>query len=196
MLSNMLYLNVHHQLPMIQAHNRLGTLDSHSTPARLTGTNRQAQTHQGVTQVRVECDTYESRKAYGFRNDDDRAREFAQKGFQGVRAGTSSHTQDAWHMIDEGAKPDSRIIYQMDKGKLQTKIMEQKQIDYIAIPRPTFKVTPSEVKGEIDTGDIHMDIETDAFADVSFNKGDLSFDKRIEGEIKMWTSIGHYERYA
>ena len=40
MLSNMLYLNVHHQLPMIQAHNRLASLDSHSTPARLSGTNK------------------------------------------------------------------------------------------------------------------------------------------------------------
>ena len=96
MLSNMTYLNVRHTLPVLGWQTRSFRLQTSMTPTQMRGTRREASANLGATQVRIDIDSYESRKAYGFRKDADLCADFKNAGLAGVKSGTSRRSSEAW----------------------------------------------------------------------------------------------------
>lgn len=195
MLSSYLYLNTRHRLPVIQAESRLGVLESHSNqPHPVGGHLQEARSNMGSTLVRVETDTYPSRHAYGAENLTDLTGDSAQRGKQDVQEGTSTHTQDAWQMIERaGKKPHGNVIYQMARKKLQAKFDNPDRLEVINVPRPTVTVQPSEIVGTPDPGNQTIDIEITPNADVQFHPGSITFSMKDPGSIENWVSVGHYD---
>ena len=196
MLSNMTYLNVRHTLPMLgwQAHSF--TLKTSMTQPEMHGTRREASANRGATQVRIDIDSYESRKAYGFRKDADLCADFKNAGLAGVKQGTSRRSSEAWQAIDGAAKPNADFFQRQAKSKITAEIKEQKEIELKPIPRPKITVYPAELKGTPDVGEHSIDIRSDPFATYDYEPGSIDYHMKVEGSIHMWTSIGHYDVYA
>ena len=196
MLSNMTYLNVRHTLPMLGWQTRPFTLRASMTPTTMQGTRREASANLGATQVRIDIDSYESRKAYGFRKDADLCADFKNAGLSGVKSGTSRRSSEAWQAIDGAAKPNADFFQKQAKGKIEAEINERKEIELKPIPRPKVTVYPAEIKGSPDVGEHSIDIRSEPFAEINYEPGSIDYNMRVEGSIHMWTSIGHYDIYA
>ena len=196
MLSNMTYLNVRHTLPMLGWQARSFKLQTSMTPAKMQGRRREASANLGATQVRIDIDSYESRKAYGFRKDADLCADFKNAGLAGVRQGTSRRSGEAWQAIDNAAKPHANFFQRQDKGRIEAEINERKEIELKPIPRPEITVYPAELKGSPDVGEHSIDIRSEPFAEINYEPGSIDYNMRVEGSIHMWTSIGHYDIYA
>ena len=196
MLSNMTYLNVRHTLPMLGWQTRPFTLRASMTPTTMQGTRREASANLGATQVRIDIDSYESRKAYGFRKDSDLCADFKNAGVSGVKSGTSRRSSEAWQAIDGAAKPNADFFQKQAKGKIEAEINERKEIELKPIPRPKVTVYPAEIKGSPDVGEHSIDIRSEPFAEINYEPGSIDYNMRVEGSIHMWTSIGHYDIYA
>ena len=173
MLSNMTYLNVRHTLPMLGWQARSFKLQTSMTPAKMQGRRREASANLGATQVRIDIDSYESRKAYGFRKDADLCADFKNAGISGVKSGTSRRSSEAWQAIDSAAKPNADFFQKQAKGKIE-----------------------AEIKGSPDVGEHSIDIRSEPFAEIDYEPGSIDYNMRVEGSIHMWTSIGHYDIYA
>ncbi len=196
MLSNMTYLNVRHTLPMLGWQTRSFRLQTSMTPTQMRGTRREASANLGATQVRIDIDSYESRKAYGFRKDADLCADFKNAGLAGVKSGTSRRSSEAWQAIDGAAKPNADFFQKQAKGRIEAGIKEQKEIELRPIPRPKITVYPAEIKGSPDVGEHSIDIRSDPFATYDYEPGGIDYHMKVEGSIHMWTSIGHYDVYA
>jgi hypothetical protein len=194
----MLYLNIRLTQPMIGMHTQLGKLEAHSTPARLHTENRQARSNQGTTQPSIEIDSYPSRHSYGFDTHADFAREAQQRGFEGVQQGVSSHTQQAWDNIENGARPGTNLVVQQAKGEISSFINQGKNRHIVAehIPDPVITVHPGEVRGEPEAGDVTEQIDTDAFAQTNFTPGQVQTYMKQQGRVRQWVTEGRYDIYA
>lgn len=196
MLSNMMYLNVRHTLPMLGWQARSFTLKTSMTQPEMHGTRREASANRGATQVRIDIDSYESRKAYGFRKDADLCADFKNAGLAGVKQGTSRRSSEAWQAIDGAAKPNADFFQRQAKSKITAEIKEQKEIELKPIPRPKITVYPAELKGTPDVGEHSIDIRSEPFATYDYEPGSIEYNMKVEGSIHMWTSIGRYDTYA
>ena len=128
---------------------------------------------------------------------EDFTRANGQQGLADIQQAASEHTQAAWDVIENGARPggSSEIINQA-KGKLAAQIAKQRYIEVQSIPDPTITVTPSVVQGNIDTGKDEVSIQTYPTADVTFNPGKFEAYLEQQGSVRMWTTEGHYDIYA
>ena len=196
MLSNMMYLNVRHTLPMLGWQARSFTLKTSMTQPEMHGTRREASANRGATQVRIDIDSYESRKVYGFRKDADLCADFKNAGLAGVKQGTSRRSSEAWQAIDGAAKPNADFFQRQAKSKITAEIKEQKEIELKPIPRPKITVYPAELKGTPDVGEHSIDIRSEPFATYDYEPGSIEYNMKVEGSIHMWTSIGRYDTYA
>ena len=196
MLSNMTYLNVRHTLPMLGWQARSFTLKTSMTQPEMHGTRREASANRGATQVRIDIDSYESRKAYGFRKDADLCADFKNAGLAGVKQGTSRRSSEAWQAIDGAAKPNADFFQRQAKSKITAEIKEQKEIELKPIPRPKITVYPAELKGTPDVGEHSIDIRSEPFATYDYEPGSIEYNMKVEGSIHMWTSTGRYDTYA
>lgn len=196
MLSNMTYLNVRHTLPMLGWQARSFKFKTSMTPTKMHGRRREASADLGTTQVRIDIDSYESRKAYGFRKDADLCADFKNAGLSGVKQGTSRRSSEAWQIIDGAAKPNANFFQKQAKHKIEAEISERKEIELKPIPRPKITVHPAELKGTPDVGEHSIDIRSEPFADIAYEHGSIDYNMKVEGSIHMWTSIGHYDIYA
>ncbi|WP_314618749.1 DUF6470 family protein [uncultured Selenomonas sp.] len=196
MLSNMTYLNVRHTLPMLGWQVHSFTLKTSMTQPEMHGTRREASANRGATQVRIDIDSYESRKAYGFRKDADLCADFKNAGLAGVKQGTSRRSSEAWQAIDGAAKPNADFFQRQAKSKITAEIKEQKEIELKPIPRPKITVYPAELKGTPDVGEHSIDIRSEPFATYDYEPGSIEYNMKVEGSIHMWTSIGRYDTYA
>lgn len=196
MLSNMTYLNVRHTLPQLGWQARSFKLQTSMTQPEMSGRRREASANLGATQVRIDIDSYESRKAYGFRKDADLCADFKNAGLSGVKRGTSRRSGEAWQAIENAAKPNANFFQKQDKGKIEAEIKEKKEIELKPIPRPKITVYPAEIKGSPDLGEHSIDIRSEPFATFDYEPGSIDYQMKVEGSIRMWTSIGRYDIYA
>ena len=193
----MLCLNIRSTYPRIGLHTQLASLDSHMRPAQLSREYRAPRADVGVTQVRIDIDSYPSRHVYGNTSHGDFAAEYGQQGIQDVQEGNSSHTENAWDNIENGAVPGgpTRQVAQAE-SRVDNQISQQRYLAAEHIPAPTITVTPSSVQGDIDTGKDEVTAQTYAFADVAFNPGKVDVYLQQQGNVRMWTTEGQYDIYA
>ena len=193
----MMWLNIRHQLP--QTAIRHTSWDkwnvSASTPAEVHTEDRQARSNKGATQASVNIDSYPSRRAYGARNMTDFTRERGQAGLSGVKSGTSSHTQQAWSNIENGAKKGNDIPARA-KNEMFSKYTARNRVDFQLMQGPTITANPSRVVGDTDTGDVTAEISTEPFARMDFTQGKVETYMEDQGFIRRWLSDGKYDIYA
>lgn len=194
----MLYLNIRHQLPTAAARSQPVRLErAVARPAELHATNRLPRTEVHPTGGTLSINTYPSRRAYGFASMPDVMAGLKQKGEQSIAAFTSERTQAAWDVIDNGAKQHQDYQAQKAKQKLHSELMEQKKLTLAIVPNPEIHWTQGEVEGEVDKGDISVDIQTKKDgADISWKPGSFEGYLKDRGYLRMWTSEGHYDVYA
>lgn len=168
-------------------------LEAHSTPAKLTGTTKQARSNMGATQVTIDVDSYPSRHSYGFDNHTDFAKEHGERGYTDVESGTSSHTAQAWKNIDQAARPDSQIITQMYKAQTMKTANERRYIVAAHIPEPTITVHPSELRGTPEPMRVDQHFAADAFATTNFTPGKIETYLTQKGGVQQWVSEGRYD---
>lgn len=194
----MLKLNIRMTQPMIGIHTQLGKLEAHSTPARLSTENRQARSNKGWTQCRVDIDSYPSRHSYGYDSHADFAAEHGQQGFSDLAQSTSGHTQQAWSLIENAAKPGTDMIHQIYEGRITDFINKGKNRHIVAelIPDPKITVHQSELTGTIDTGDVTEHVDADAFAKTHFTPGQVETYLKQKGSVHQWVTEDRYDIYA
>ena len=192
----MLRLNIRHRLPQIGIHTQLGQLSSHSTPARLSTEGRQARSNKGWTQPEISIDTYPSRHSYGYTNHTDFAKEQGQKGFSDLAQFTSGRTEQAWANVENGGKPGRNPELEEYKNDLWSRISQQRHIVAESIPDPQITVTTSQSTGTPDLGDVSTNVDVDAFAQVSFQRGSVDTYIKDQGYLRQWTTEDRYDIYA
>lgn len=193
----MLYLNVQHSLPKVATRNQQPLLlKAGFEPARLHRNLRLARAQVHPEGLKLDINTYPSRHAYGFSTMADFCREHRDKSLQDIVKSTSSHTQAAWDVIENGAKPKKRTgLYFPSRAKqrLGQEVMKQRFIEVQAIPDPEIHVTPAHIAGQNDVGDDHYTIDATADADIQFKLGSCEMYTKDAGFIRMWTSEGGYD---
>ncbi|SHK70468.1 hypothetical protein SAMN05216582_11350 [Selenomonas ruminantium] len=182
--------------PMIGIHTQLGKLEAHSTPARLHSEFRQARSNKHWTQPELEIDQYPSRHAYGNDNHIDFAKKYGQQGFADLAKTTSRWTQEAWDNVENCGKRGRNPVVQRYDNKLQQEINKQRQIVTELIPDPVIKFHPIEAVGQPDVGDVTVDIQTDAFAQTNFTRGQVETYMQQKANVQRWVTEGKYDIYA
>lgn len=194
MLAEMKYLNISHELPQISIHQE--------QPRAIKNTFRPAELHRhydppladvAATQVDVDIDTYNSRKAYGFLNHTDFAAKYGGEGLRDVQANTSRLTQSGWNFAKNGAKPGSNLIGQEARSRLRGKILQWPAWDAVKIPDPEFTVTPSQIKGQMDPGSDTTSIQSTAQPEIENRPGSAQTTLAREGYVRQWISVGRYD---
>ena len=191
----MLRLNIRHELPEVNYRSKAATLDSNKVvPAELHTNDQQARSNKTVSQPSIQLDNYPSRYSWGARTLTDLTREFGQKGLSDVRAGTSRRTQIMWERAENGGKPGNDIHQQI----LQEVHVEPPEtlVQFDLMEGPEIYVTPSEVIGESDLGDLTAEIETQPFAHVHYKPGNFEIYLQNEGFIRRWVTMNEYDIYA
>ncbi len=197
MLSKMTYLNMRQTMPMVGWQTHRFKLKTSTVPTKMQAKQREATLSVGATQVRIDIDSYESRKTYGFRKDADLCADFKAAGFSGVKQGTSRRTKEAWQALDHAARPGADFFQKQAKAKIDAEIKEQKELTLAIVPLPKITVYPSEIKGSPpDLGEHAIDIRSEPFADIVYEPGKIDYYMQAKGSVRMWTSIGHYDIYA
>lgn len=194
----MLYLNIRMTQAQIDMHTQLGKLEAHSTPARLSTENRQARSNQGATQVTIDIDSYASRHSYGYTNHADFARQYGRQGFSDLAKTTSGHTQDAWQIIENAAKPGSKTLQSIAKRGISEFINKGKNRHIVAelIPDPKIIVHPAELRGTPDPGDVTEHIDAESFAQTHFTPGQVQTYLKQKANVRQWVTEGRYDLYA
>lgn len=192
----MLRLNIRHQLPQTAIRQQRSHLDEAAVvPAEIHTGTRQARSNKTVTQPTIQIDSYQSRRAYGARTMEDFNRERAQRGLSDVQAGTSGRTQTAWSRAENGAKRGGDIAQQI-YNEMMGKYSARTLVGFDLMPGPTISVTPSQVTGDTDVGDVTADINTTAGARISYTPGSAETYIQNEGFIRRWVSEDKYDIYA
>lgn len=192
----MLRLNMRITQPMIGLHTQLGKLEAHSTPAKLHTENRQASSTVHWTQTTLEINQYPSRHAYGFVNHTDFAREHGQQGYSDLKETTERWTSEAWDNIENGGKPGRHPVTQRYDSKLQQEISRQRHVVTELIPDPEIHITPGQVTGDVDRGDVTEKIEAESFAQTHFTPGQVETYLKQKPDIRRWVTEGKYDIYA
>ena len=193
----MLYLNTRHQLPQISIHQNWSQLNrSAVVPAQVHGNNEQASSNKGATQPTTDIDNYPSRRAYGARNMTDLTRENGQKGISDAQSAASTRTQRAWNFIDDGAKKGNYVARSYKSTMMSQYQSAKNLVNFSLMPAPNISVTPSQVVGESDLGNLTAEIETAPSAEIEYTPGSAETQLADKGFIRHWTTEGHYDIYA
>ena len=193
----MLCLNVRSTLPRIGIHTQLASLETHVRPAELHTEYQAPRSNQTLSQPTIDIDSYQSRTAYGYRTMSDFMSEAAQQGLSDVQSGTSSHTEAAWDMIENGSVPQgSSYIVSQISSKVDAQIARQRYLEVSSIPKPNINITPARLQGDIDPGKDETTAQTYGKADVTFKPGSFEIYLEQQGSIRMWTTEGKYDIYA
>lgn len=193
----MLYLNTRHQLPQISIHQEWSQLNrSRVVQPEIHGTNEQASSNKWITQPTTTIDNYPSRRAYGSRNMTDYTRERGQKGISDAQSASSTRAQRAWAFIDDGAKRGNDIP-QKYKSVMMSKYSTAKNLVHFELMSgPNISVTPSQLVGESDLGNISAEIQTTSSAEIEYTPGTAETTLADKGFIRNWVTDGHYDIYA
>ena len=193
----MLRLNIRHALPQIAIRNQQSRIeDSHMIPAQIHAKDEQARSNKGVTQARIDIDSYPSRHSYGYSTMGDFTRENGQRGISDNQAAISGHAQSTWSVIDNGAK-SGNYVQSTERQKLFSDAHKSIEIEAMMIPDPITTVSePSEVVGESDRGDVTVEITTTPSASIKITPGRAETYLANEGFIRRWISQDKYDIYA
>lgn len=192
----MLYLNTRHTLPRIGIDMAASTLSSRIQKPMADGAYHAPQSHTGMGRITLDINSYPSRHSYGARTMGDLTSEKGQQGISDVQSATSSHTQNAWAMIENAAKKGHNEIANQAKGRLSSEISKQRYLEAQAIPDPEVHIEPAHEPGNIDPGSWDYTIQTADKADVTYNEGHFDLYLEERGSIHRWVSEGHYDIYA
>ena len=193
----MLYLNTRHQLPQISIHQTWSQLNrSAVVPSQVHGNNEQASSNKGATQPTTDIDNYPSRRAYGARNMTDFTRERGQKGISDAQSAACTRTQRAWGFIEEGAKKGNYVARSYKNTMMSQYQSAKNLVNFSLMPAPNISVTPSQVVGESDLGNLTAEIETAPSAEIEYTPGSAETQLADKGFIRHWTTEGHYDIYA
>ena len=193
----MLRLNIRHQLPQTAIRTQRGKLDAAAmTPAQLHGNIEAAQSNQGATQPVTTIDDYPIRYTYGARKLNDLTREFGQKGIADVREATSRKAQENWERIDNDGKPGHNEIAQHAYNEMFSKYSATSVVEFELMPEAEITVTPSEVRGDPDSGNLTTEIETTPFPKLHYTAGGFETYMKNDGFIRRWITMDEYDIYA
>ena len=192
-----LRLNMRHALPQIDIRSRQSTVDdSHMVPAQLHTNNRQARSNKGVTQARIDIDSYPSRKAYGYKKMGDFTRENGQQGIADVQAGVSRHAQATWSIIDNAPKRGDYVQQQAEQ-KIYSEAKKSRYLEAQHIPDPQISLAePSQVVGEPDLGDVTAQIDAKSYASIQITRGSAETYLKDKGFFRQWVTEDKYDIYA
>ena len=194
MLAEMKYLNISHELPQISIHQE--------QPRAIKNTFRPAELHRhydppladvAATQVEIDIDTYNSRKAYGFLNHDDFAKKYGGEGFSDVQANTSRLTQSGWNFAKNGAHPGANLIGNEAKSRLRSEIVQWPKWEAVKIPDAEITVHPSQIKGKMDPGSDTTSIKATATPEIENRSGSAQTTLARKGYVRQWISVGKYD---
>ncbi|MBR2773723.1 MAG: hypothetical protein IKD73_01905 [Selenomonadaceae bacterium] len=189
----MVRLNTRHELPQITMRTTQGRLDeSGIVQPRTQGRNQQARSNKTVTQPSLSINSYQSRRAYGFRNMTDLTAERGQRGISDAQAATSQHTQEGWSRATNGARRGNDVV-QGIKAEIFSDYQARPVFTTAAIPDPQMQGYQSEVIGEPDLGDVTVDIQTEPTARIHYTPGSVETYLQNEGFIRHWVSMGNYD---
>lgn len=192
----MLYLNTRHTLPRIGIDMAASTLSSRIQKPTVDSAYHAPRSHTGMGRITMDINSYPSRHAYGARTMDDFTKEYGQQGLSDIQSTASRHTQDAWAMIENGAKKGHNEIANQAKGRLSAEIAKRRYLEAQAIPDPEVHIHPADEPGNIDSGSWDYKIHTADKADVKYNEGHFKLFLEERGSIHSWVSEGHYDIYA
>ena len=190
-------LNTRHELPQIAMRQTQGRLDSAQIiqPRTQGSGNRQAQSNQGATQSSLSIDSYQSRRAYGFRKAGDLMAEQGRRGLSDVQSSTGRHSSEAWSKATTAARRGDDVVQKI-KADIFSNYEARTVFTTAAIPDPQMQGYQGEVVGEPDTGDVSVDIQTEPNARIHYTPGSVETFLQNEGYIRHWVSMDHYDIYA
>ena len=193
----MVRLNTRHELPRIAIRQTQGRLDESGIiqPMSRGHGNRQARINEGTTQPSLSLDSYQSRRAYGFRKMNDLTAEQGQRGLSDVRAATGRHGQEGWSKATTAAQRGNDVVQKI-KADIFADYQARPVFTTDAIPDPQMQGYAGEVVGEPDTGDVTVDIETEPNARIHYTPGSVETYLQDKGFIRHWVSTEHYDIYA
>lgn len=192
----MVRLNTRHELPQIGIRQTRGYFDETAiVQPQVQGTNRQSRSNKTVTQPGLDLDSYQSRRAYGFRNHNDQMAQQGQRGLSDVQAATGRHSQTAWTKATTAARPGNDIA-QNARAEMFSQYEVRALFTISAVPEVQMQGHPEEVIGEPDLGDISVDIQTAPSARIHYTPGSVETYLRNEGFIRHWVTQDHYDIYA
>lgn len=189
-------LNIRQTMPRIGIRSQLPKMESHATPARAQGDHQQAKSGVGVTQPKIDIDTYASRHSYGYTNHEDFAHEKGREGVQKMREEMAHNNAQGMDSVENAAKRGRNVLIEQVKQEISSRMSKQSNIVAAAIPDPTIRVTPSRVVGENDPGRSEVTFDTDAFAQVQYRPGSVETYLEQKGDIRRWITWGKYDIYA
>lgn len=192
----MLRLNIRQTMPRIGIHTQLSTLSTHTTRPEAHTEYVAPRSNLGTTSPQISIDSYASRHAYGYTNHTDFAREQGAKGKQAVSSSTSHHTQDAWSIINNAARKGHDEVAASAKRELSSRINKQRRIEAQAIPDPEVHITPGQLVGTPDPGKYDWTVRVNPSATVDYQPGKVEVYMQQQGQIRQWTTEGHYDIYA
>ena len=140
----MLYLNTRHTLPRIGIDMAISTLSSRIQKPTVDSAYHAPQSNTGMGRITMDINTYPSRKAYGARTMGDFTSEHGQQGISDIQSATSRHTQNAWAIIESGAKKGHNEIASQAKGRLSSEIGRTRYLEAQAIPDPEVQIHPAD----------------------------------------------------
>lgn len=197
MISDMTYLNVRHQLPSIgirQQHAK--TLEAGFEPAVIHTTNREPVADVAASQVKVNIDTYECRKQYGFLNNADFRAKIAQEGLSNAQEVTSKHARQGWDLARNGARSGVKPDIQAIRSEVKSICNVWPTWTVKTMPPPTFTVEKSEIKGQMDPGTFKCDINPTANAKIRLQPGSAETYLKDKGFINRWVTKGYIDTQA
>ena len=188
------YLNISHQLPRIGIDSTPGRISKAvpNQPQIHGNGNQQARSEKGFTQSSIDINSYPSRRAYGHRNMTDYTAERGQQGIADVQRGTSDHARETWALIERGPRRGNYWAGKY-KNEMYSQHQQRNRIDLTWIPDPQITFHPSELTGDIDTGDVTERIETQPSPNIQYTPGSIRTYLEDQGFINRWTSIGEYD---
>ena len=192
----MVRLNTRHELPQIAMRTTQGRLDeSGIIQPQIRERYEQARSNKTVTQPSLSLDSYQSRRAYGFRKMGDFTAERGQRGISDAQAATARHSSEAWSKATTAAQRGDDVVQKI-KADMFADYQARPVFTTSGIPDPQMQGHPNEVVGEPDLGDISVDIETAPSARIHYTPGSVETYLQNEGFIRHWVSMDQYDIYA
>lgn len=191
----MLYLNIRTTQPQIGMHSEPSSVETPLHPAELHTTYRAPSSGLAATQVEIEINQYPSRKAYGFLNHDDYAKQLGEKGMQDIKEAIARHVRNNEDMIKNGAKKGSHILAHQARQVVMDFLTRQPKLEFELIPPPEITVIPSRIKGQTDVGEDKVSIQTFP-AENKGHPGRVETYLAQKSNVRMWVTEGKYDIYA
>lgn len=191
-------LNIRATLPQIGIRSSQSQMETPRGKGAELHTEYKAPTGNGWSQVKISIDSYPSRQAYGYLNNEDYARQRGQEGIEGLRANMQKINADAQAMLKQGAKKGHNEIAAQAKQLIASECSPPKGMNIGLIPNPVTTVEqPSEIKGEIDPGSYKTKVNpAEPYAHCKFTPAQAETYIKQEGNIDRWITYGEYDRLA